>query len=69
MADMTCLACGEVYTEQERHELHEMREEFFQVGDNFICPDCWDHLKRMNPEDVVEWALSQKNMRIVNKGD
>ena len=57
MADMTCMMCGEVYTEQERHELHEMREEFYQENDVFICPDCWDNVRRMDPEEQVKLAL------------
>ena len=57
MADMTCMSCGEVYTEQDRHELHVMHEEFFQDGDCFICPDCWDHFRRMDPEEQVKMLL------------
>lgn len=57
MADMTCLRCGEVYTEQERHELHEMREEFYQDNDVFICPGCWDNFRRMDPEEQVKLLI------------
>lgn len=59
MTNTTCLKCGETYTRDDRREMREMGEEFYHVGDRFICPDCWDSLRQMDLEDILDWLLSK----------
>lgn len=38
-------------------ELLEMGEAYHREKGCFLCPDCWDSFRRMDPEEQVKLAL------------
>lgn len=52
MKDLTiCALCGEEYSAEDVADLKDMGEAFSR--NPFICPDCYDRLQRMDPEDQI----------------
>lgn len=53
-----CTKCGERYSEQEVSELKGWGERMWL--DPFICPDCYDGLRRLDLEDQAAELLDEK---------
>lgn len=52
-----CVMCGETFTEDDLTELLEMGEAYHREKGCFLCPDCWDSFRRMDPEEQVKMAM------------
>ena len=52
-----CVMCGETFTEDDLAELREIGEAYYREEGCFLCPDCWDSFRRMDPEEQVKMAL------------
>lgn len=55
-----CLFCGDTYTNDEIRELKEMGEKMWKTEKEFVCPDCYDDLRRLPLEEQAK-ALLQGN--------
>lgn len=55
--EVECVMCGETFTEDDLVELREMGEQYHREKSCFLCPDCWDSFRRMDPEEQVKMAL------------
>lgn len=54
----TCTKCGERYSEREVSQLKSWGEKMWL--DPFICPDCYDALRRKSLEDQEKDLLNEK---------
>lgn len=52
-----CLFCEDTYTEQDLSELDELLEKYHWESEQFICPDCYDDLRRLPLEEQVKALL------------
>lgn len=52
-----CVMCGETFTEDDLTELREMGEAYHREEGCFLCPDCWDSFRRMDPEEQMKMAM------------
>ena len=52
---MKCTVCGESYGKDEIKEWKTEKEPYFD--DPFICPDCYDSMQRVDPEDLMKECL------------
>ena len=52
-----CVMCGETFTETDLTELREMGEAYHREEGCFLCPDCWDSFRRMDPEEQMKMAI------------
>lgn len=53
-----CLFCEDTYTEQDLSELKDMGEKYHLESKQFVCPDCYDDLRRLPLEEQLK-ALFQ----------
>lgn len=60
MSKVKCLFCEDTYTADEITELKEMGEKMWKTQKEFVCPDCYDNLKRLPLEEQAK-ALLQGN--------
>ena len=58
MTKVRCARCGDIFTTADLNELREMGETYYLEKGCFLCPDCWDNFKRMDPEDQVKVAIT-----------
>lgn len=65
-----CIFCEDRFTSAELKELKEMGEKYWLTKTQFICPDCWDDLRRLPLEDqhqaiiegsAYEWPSYEKS--------
>jgi hypothetical protein len=54
---MKCLFCEDTYTDQDLVELKEMGEECWKTKTQFVCPDCYDDLRRLPLEEQLKALL------------
>ncbi|MBQ3478177.1 MAG: Lar family restriction alleviation protein [Clostridia bacterium] len=52
-----CIMCGETLTEDDLTELRDMGEQYHHEKGCFLCPDCWDCFRRMDPEEQIKMAV------------
>lgn len=55
-----CAMCGDTFTEADLKELDDMGERYHREDGCFLCPDCWDSFKRMDPEDQAKVAITNR---------
>lgn len=65
--EVECVMCGETFTETDLTELQEMGEAYHREEGCFLCPDCWDSFRRMDPEEQVKMAV-MNGWKEVNHG-
>jgi|GEM_PF-4164660 len=46
MKKLKCLFCEDRYTDEDLAELKEMGEKYHLESKQFVCPDCYDDLRR-----------------------
>ncbi len=54
-----CRMCGEEYDADDIRDLKDMHENFYQLGDTFICPDCWDNLQHKELDDFLDIMMKK----------
>jgi len=54
---MKCLFCEDTYTPQDLAELKEMGESYHLESKQFVCPDCYDDLRRLPLEEQLKALL------------
>lgn len=57
MSQRKCLFCEDVY---DLDELKEMGEKYWHTKTQFVCPDCYDNLRRLPLEEQLKALLSPK---------
>lgn len=55
--EVECVMCSETFTEDDLEELRGMGEQYHREDGCFLCPDCWDSFRRMDPEEQVKMAI------------
>lgn len=54
---MKCLFCEGNYTEQDLRDLKELGETYHLEEKQFVCPDCYDDLRRLPLEEQLKALL------------
>ncbi|MGS0745584.1 hypothetical protein ACU70A_06490 [Syntrophomonas erecta subsp. sporosyntropha] len=57
MKDYTCLFCEDIYTDQDLASLKEIGEKYHLEAELFVCPDCYDDLRRLPLEEQLKALL------------
>jgi uncharacterized protein with PIN domain len=60
MPKYKCLFCEDRYTDKDLAELNEMGEIYHLESKQFVCPDCYDDLRRLPLEEQLK-ALLERN--------
>lgn len=55
--EIECVMCGETFTEDDLAELREIGEAYHREDGCFLCPDCLDSLRRMDPTEQLKMAI------------
>lgn len=54
-----CMFCEDSFSKKDIEELTEMGEKFWLTKDGFVCPDCYDDLRRLPLESQLEALLKK----------
>ena len=46
-----CVFCGDVFDRTELNDFKEAGEEYWLDGEDFVCPDCLDHISRLSLDE------------------
>lgn len=57
MDEVSCVACGEIFTDDEL-EFEELKKIRKNNRVYYICPDCYDHLNHLAPQDQITVLLT-----------
>lgn len=52
-----CVMCGESFSEADLVDFREIGEAYHREEGCFLCPDCWDSFRRMDPEEQLKMAM------------
>lgn len=56
--DIKCVMCGDTFTEDGLKELDDMGERYHREDGCFLCPDCWNRFRRLDPEEQARIAIT-----------
>lgn len=57
MKKFKCLFCEDRFSEEDLAELKEMGEKYHLEAKQFVCPDCYDDLRRLPLEEQLKALL------------
>ena len=57
MKKFKCLYCEDHYTDEDFVEPKEMGEKYHLESNQFVCPDCYDDLRRLPLEEQLKALL------------
>ena len=58
-----CVFCGDVFDRTELNDFKEAGEEYWLDGEDFVCPDCLDHISRLSLDEQFSKLLRTADVR------